>query len=109
MADRGSQLDMAHALAPDPGPGHLHPALVADHAGELHPLVLAAGALVVLGGPEDAGAEQPIPLRFERPVIDGLRLLDLAVRPVANLLGRGQLDPDGVERDRLRMPIEDAP
>src|SRR5215470_6292442 len=84
-------------------------ALVADHARELHALVFAAGALVVLGRAEDARAEQAVALRLERPVVDGLRLLHLAVGPVADLLGRGQLDPDRVKRDGLRMPIEDAP
>src|SRR5205807_4060663 len=103
------QLDVAHALAPHPGPGHLDAALVADDAGELHALVLAAGALVVLGRPEDARAEQAVALGLERPVVDGLRLLHLAVRPVADLLGCRELDPDRVKRDGLRMPIEDAP
>src|SRR3989442_11235369 len=87
----------------------LDAALVAHDAGELHALVLAARALVVLGRPEDAGAEQPVALGLERPVVDGLRLLHLAVRPVADLLGRGELDANRVERDGLRMPIEDAP
>src|SRR5262249_58495687 len=77
--------------------------------GELHALVLAARALVILGRPEDAGTEQAVALGLEGAVVDGLRLLHLAVRPVADLLTRGQLDPDGIERDGLRMPIEDAP
>src|SRR5262249_24549320 len=93
----------------DAGTGDLDAALVADDAGELHALVLPARALVVLGGPEDTRAEQAVPLRLERPVVDGLRLLHLAVRPVANLLGRGQLDADRIERDGLCMPIEDPP
>src|SRR5712691_8017136 len=66
-------------------------------------------ALVVLGGPEDAGAEEAVPLGLERPVVDGLRLLDLAVRPVADLLRRRQLDTDGAERHGLRVPIENPP
>src|SRR2546426_2622273 len=109
VGDRRGELDVAHPLAAHARPGHLDSALVADHAGELHPLVLAARALVVLRRSEDARAEQTVPLRLERPVIDRLRFLDFAMRPVADLLGRGQLDPDRVKRDGLRMPIEDAP
>src|SRR5438445_667402 len=109
VADRRGQLDVTHALAAHARARHLDAALVAHHARELHALVLAARALVVLGRPEDARAEQAVTLGLERPVVDGLRLLHLAVRPPANLLGRRQLDPDRVKRDGLRMPIEDAP
>jgi hypothetical protein len=45
----------------------------------LHALVLAAQALVVLDRPEDARAEQAVPLRLEGAVVDRLGLLDLAV------------------------------
>src|SRR5262249_43682313 len=109
VADRPGQLCVAHALAAHAGARDFDAALVADDAGELHALVLAAGALVVLGRAEDARAEQAVALRLEGPVVDGLRLLHLAVRPVADLLGRGQLDANRVKRDGLRMPIEDAP
>src|SRR5438876_6369469 len=109
MADRRGQLDVTHALAAHPRARHLDAALVAHDAGELHALVLAARALVVLRRPEDARAEEAVALRLEGPVIDGLRLLHLAVRPAADLLRRGQLDADRVKPDGLRMPIEDAP
>ena len=109
VGDGGRELDVAHALAPHARPRDLDAALVADHARELHALVLAAGALVVLGGPEDPGAEQAVPLGLERPVVDRLGLLHLTVRPVADLLGRGQLDADRAKRHGLRMPIEEAP
>ena len=58
-----------------------HAALLADDALELHALVLAAQALVVLGRPEDAGAEQAVAFGLEGTVVDGLRLLDLAIGP----------------------------
>src|SRR6266540_3926834 len=100
---------MAHALAPNARERDLDRALLADDALVLHALVLAAQALVVLDRSEDARTEQAVALGLEGPVVDGLRLLDLAVRPVANLLGRGELDPDRVERDGLRMPVENPP
>src|SRR6201994_1228865 len=97
MRDRSRQLDMAHALAPDPRQRHFDRALFADDALVLHALVLAAQALVVLDRPEDARAEQAVTLGLEGTVVDGLRLLDLAVGPGQNLLGRRDRNPDLVE------------
>ena len=94
---RARQLDMPHALAAHLGQRHLHAALLADDAAELHPLVLAAQALVVLDRAEDARAEQAVALRLEGAVVDRLRLLDLAVRPGADLLRARHLDADLVE------------
>src|SRR5256886_15134692 len=62
----------------------LHDALpiaIADHAALADPLVLAAMALPVLHRTEDALAEQPVPLRLEGAVVDGLRLRHFAPRP----------------------------
>ena len=97
VADGGGQRDMAQPLAPDLRLGDLDAALVADHAAMLHALVLAAEALPVGDRAEDLGAEQAVAFRLERPVVDGLRLGDLAVRPREDLLWRRQADPDGVE------------
>src|SRR5690606_8262381 len=66
--------------------------LLADDALELHALVLAAQALIVLHGAEDAGAEQPVPLRLEGTVVDGLGLLDLAIGPAQDFLRAGDVD-----------------
>jgi hypothetical protein len=76
---------------------HLDAALVADDAAMLHALVFAAQALPVGDRSKDAGAEKPIPLRFEGAVVDGLRLGYFAMRPTADLLRRCQHDADGVE------------
>ena len=88
--DGGGQLDVAHALAPDLGAGDLHAAPLADDALEPDALVLAAVALPVLGGTEDLLAEEAVLLRLQRAVVDGLRLLDLAVGPGADRVGGGQ-------------------
>src|SRR5690606_29411682 len=77
-------------------------ALLADDPAILHALVLAAQALIVLDRTEDARAEQAVPLRLERPVVDGLRLLDLAIGPGANPLRAGDRDADLVEALRAR-------
>jgi hypothetical protein len=92
--DGRRQLDVAHALAPDLRSGDLDPAALADDPLEPDALVLAAGALPVLGGPEDLLAEQAVLLRLERAVVDRLGLLHLAVRPRADRVGRCQADPE---------------
>ena len=90
MGDRRGQLDMPQPLTTNLGLNNLDPALFADHAPVLHALVLAAVALVVLDRPENLGTEQAVPLGLEGPVVDGLRLLDLTVRPFPDLVRRGQ-------------------
>src|SRR6187431_2507829 len=98
---------MAHALAPDARQRDLDRALLADDALVLHALVLAAQALIVLDRPEDAGAEQAVALGLEGTVVDGLRLLDFAIRPRQNLLRRRNRNPDLVEDLSRRRRIEE--
>src|SRR4051794_32326519 len=98
---------MTHALATDAAQRHFDRALFADDALVLHPLVLAAQALVILDRPEDAGAEQAVALGLEGPVVDGLRLLDFAVRPGQNLLRARDRDLDLIEALRLRRLVEE--
>src|SRR5450756_1841262 len=97
VGDRGGQLDVPHPLATNLGAGDLDAAALADDALEAHALVLAAVALPVPGGPEDLLAEQPVLLRLERAVVDGLGLLDLAVGPRADVLCRREADAQLVE------------
>ena len=79
VGDRGGQLDVAHAVATHLGTRDLHAAALTDDALEPHPLVLAAVALPVPRGPEDALAEQAVLLRLQGAVVDRLGLLDLTV------------------------------
>ena len=79
MRHRRGKLDMPHALAPHLGQRDLDAAFLTDDAAELHPLVFAAQALVVLDRAEDPRAEQAVALRLEGAVVDRLGLLDLAV------------------------------
>src|SRR5262249_31733756 len=97
MRDGCRELDVAHTLAAHARQRHLDAALFADDALVLHALVLAAQALVVLDRAEDARAEKTVPLRLKGAVVDRLRLLDLAVGPRKNFLGRSNRDPDVVE------------
>ena len=97
VRDRRGQLDVAHPLTADLGPGHLDAAALTDDALEPDPLVLAAVALPVPLRTEDLLAEESVLLRLQGAVVDGLRLLDLAVRPPTDVVGRGQADAQLVE------------
>ena len=97
VADGRGQVDVAHALAAHLRARDLHAAALAHDALVAHALVLAAVALPVLGGAEDALAEEAVLLGLERAVVDRLGLGHLAGAPAANLLGGGEADLDGVE------------
>ena len=97
MADRSGKLDMPHALAAHLAARHLNSAAVADDTLELYLLIASAVALPVLDRPEDSLAEQTVPLRLERPVVDGLGLADLPTRPVPDLIRRGYANTDFLE------------
>src|SRR5260370_10769960 len=106
MRHRSGELDMTHPLAPHARQRHLDRALLADDALVLHALVLAAQALVVLHRPKDARAEQTVALGLEGAVVDGLGLLDLAVRPAEDLFGTCKRDLDPVERRSFLSRLE---
>src|SRR5580658_3352275 len=108
MRHRRGQLDMAHAVAAHLRQRHLDAAFLADDAAVLHPLVLAAQALVILDGAEDAGAEQAVPLRLECAVVDRLGLLDLTEGPGADALGACDRDLDLIEALRSGDLPEDV-
>src|SRR5215218_10055453 len=97
VGDRSGQLDVAHPLATDLRPGHLDAAALADDALEPDPLVLTAVALPVPGGTEDLLAEETVLLRTQGPVVDGLGLLHLTVRPLADVVAGGQADAQLIE------------
>jgi hypothetical protein len=97
VRDRARQLDVAHPLTAHLGAGDLDAAALADDALEADPLVLAAVALPVAGRAEDLLAEEPVLLRLQGAVVDGLRLLDLAVGPLTDVVSGGQADAQLVE------------
>ena len=107
VRDRRGQLDVAHALAAHLGHGDFDAALLADHAAVLQALVLAAQALVVLDRSEDLRAEQPVPLRLEGAVVDGLGLLHLAVGPGVDHVRRREADADGIEVLDLALLLQE--
>src|ERR1700680_787172 len=106
MRYRRGKLDMTHAVTAHLLHGDFDTAFLANDALVLHALVFAAQALVVLYGPEDAGAEEPIPLRLEGAVIDGFRLFDLAMRPAQNLIRTRQRNANPVKRRKFLALLE---
>ena len=97
VGHRGGQLNVAHPLPADAGPGDLHAAAVADLALIADLFILTAVALPVLGGAKDAFTEQAVPLGFQGAVVDGLRLFDLAVGPLADLFRGSDTNTNGVK------------
>ena len=94
MCDTGrSEFDVSHALTAHLRACHLDTAAVADDTLVADALVLAAVALPVARRAKDPLAEQTVTLGFERTVIDGLRLLYLAVRPLTNFIGGSESNP----------------
>ncbi len=94
---RARQFDVAHPLAAHLRLRHLDAALLAHDSAVLEALVLAAQTLVVLDGSEDLRAEQAVALRLEGAVVDGLRLLHLAIRPGADHVRGREPDLDRIE------------
>jgi hypothetical protein len=88
---------VTHALPAHLRPGDFNPAAFADDALEPDALVLTAIALPVLGRAEDLFAEEAVLFGLEGAVVDRFGLLDLAVRPVTNLIALRQADPQLVK------------
>ena len=97
MCDRRSKLDMAHTLTAYLGNRNFNAALFADDALILHPLILAAKALIILYRTKNARAEKAVTLWLERTIVDGFRLFDFTKRPAADFLRRCNPDLDLVK------------
>ena len=92
----GGQLDVTHALAANLLGGDVHAALLAlDDLFTVGILIFAAHTSTVLGGTKDALAEQTADFGLQGAVVDGLGLLNLAVRPLADHIRRCQTDLNG--------------
>ena len=77
---------MAHTLTAHTGFGDFHAATVADNTFISDLFVLSAMALPVLARTEDTLTVQTIFLRFERTIVDRLRLGYFSMRPFKNSL-----------------------
>src|SRR5690606_13656315 len=91
------------------GARDLHAATLTDDALEADALVLAAVALPVPGRTEDLLAEESVALGLEGAVVDGFRLLDLAVAPLADGVRGGQGELDLVEEIDVEHCVDSLP
>ena len=94
VSHRNCQGDVSHPFPADFLLCHLDTASVADDSAVTDPLVLSAIAFVVFCRSEYLFAEETVPLRLVGPVVDCLRLQDLAAGPRRDVLWRGQRDAD---------------
>ena len=88
---------MAHTFAADFTFGNFNTAAVALNSFKFYPTVFAAGAFVVLGGAENAFAEQTVALRFQGAVVNGFGFFDFAERPSHNLFRTGNTEFNGIK------------
>jgi hypothetical protein len=73
---------MAHALTANSRPRDFNATTIANHAAIADALVFSTEAFPVFGRTKQPFTEEAVFLRTKRPVVDGLRLGYLAVRPV---------------------------
>src|SRR5699024_9804685 len=92
VRDGSGQLDVAHPFTAHLGTGHLDAAALTDDALEPDTLVLTAVALPVPGRTEDLLAAESVFFGLESPIVNSFGLLDLAVRPLTDVVGRGETD-----------------
>ena len=97
VGNRHGQFDVAHALATNAAQSHLNTAAVANDAFVLDAFVFAAGAFPVTGGSEDPLAEEAAFFGLEGPVVDGFRVLHLALGPGSDDFRRCDDDGDLIE------------
>jgi hypothetical protein len=86
MANRGSQIDMPHALPSHLGAGYLDAAFITDNTFVTYLLVFTTIALEVLGRAEYLLAEKAVLLGLQSTIVESLRLGHLSVGPAPDLL-----------------------
>ena len=79
---------MAHAVTTNLCGGYFNTAALAGNALEANAFVLTAGALPVPHRSKDLLAEKAVLLWLKGTVVDGLRLLYLAIGPTADIISR---------------------
>ena len=97
---------MAHAFATHFGDGDFNTALFTNYATVLKALVFAAQAFVVLDRTKNLGAKQTVALWLEGAIVNRFWFAHLAVRPRADLFGRGDANFNGIELFFLRNLFE---
>ncbi len=97
VRDRHGQVDVAHALAADDAARDFHAALLAHDTLIADAFVLAAETLEVLGGSENALAEEAVRFGALGAVVHGFGLGHFAAAPSEDVVGAGDRQRDRVE------------
>src|SRR5699024_7910389 len=92
-----SKRHVAHAFTTNVGRGDLHATTSQDAAVVPHPPLVAGHTLRVTGGAGVTLTENVVLFWLQGAVVDGLRLLYLALRPTADVVGGGQSNTKLVE------------
>ena len=100
VRNRHRQLDMAHAFATHARQRNFHAATIANHALVLDAFVFSARTFPIARRTENSFAKQAALFRFERPVIDRLRVFDFAFAPRTHRVGRRDTDRDLIKTNR---------
>src|SRR3990167_4655180 len=99
MRDGHGEVDVSHALAAHDGARNLDAALFTNYPFISNAAVFAAVTLVVALGAENLFVEERVLFGPLGAVVDGLRLGNLAVRPLEYALGAGG-DPHQLDVER---------
>ena len=106
MSNRCGKLDVAHAVTAHLGQRDFNTALLTGDAFILHALIFTAQAFIVFDRTKNTRTEKTITFRFERTIVNRLRLFDFTERPGENFLRARQRNTDLVERLRWRSGIK---
>ena len=98
VGNRRCQFNMTHTLTAYLGLGNFYTAAFTDLALIANLLITSAMAFPVLLWAKDTLTEQTVTLRLQCSIVDGFRLLDLAVRPLADELRRSKADFNCIKR-----------
>ena len=79
-----NKFDMSHTRAAHFTYSHFYTTLLTHHSLVAHLFILTAQTLIIFDRTKNFCAKESITLRFERTIVDGLRLFYLSMRPTEN-------------------------
>ncbi len=97
VRDRSSQINVAHAFTSHNRVSDFHTTLITDDSFIANLLVFATVTLPVFRRPENFFRKQSALFWLLRAVVNRFWFFDVAIRPAANRLRRGQAQTDGIK------------
>src|SRR3990167_9402130 len=90
MCNRRCEFNVPESFTPYLSLYNFNSAFVTYYSSVFHPLIFTAYTFPVFHGPEYLCTEKPVSFRLKCPVVYGLRLFHLSVRPRPYFLRRGK-------------------